>query len=145
MAEPLKKSELSLEVEAPQPFPNQQLRKDDRSLDSVPETTELRVETLGSNVVQWRPAEPGDVADELASEISEAPESSVAEEYLEFRDALSDMVDQGRRSALETVNRARRRFNYWADEYPLQLLGAIAAAGFVAGVLFRVWRSNRYE
>ncbi len=98
MAEPLKKSELSHEVEAPQPFPNQQLRDDDRSLDSVPKSTDVRVDTLGSNVVAveasgvratWR----RDCRRDLRR-----PESSVAEEYLEFRDAVSDMVDQGRRS-----------------------------------------------
>lgn len=145
MAEPLKKSELSGEVEAPQPFRNQELREDDGSLGSVPEASEVRVETLGSNVVQWRPAESGAATDEFANEMSLAPESSVAEEYLEFRDAVSDMVEQGRRSAREIVDRGRRRFNYWAQEYPLHLFGAITAAGFVAGVLLRIWRSNRYE
>jgi len=145
MAEPLKKSELSREVEPPQPFPNQQLRDDSPSLDSVPDGTAVRVDTIGSNVVEWRPAEASDLSDEIAGETSGAPESSVAEEYLEFRDAVSDMVDQGRRSAREMVTRARRRFNYWADEHPLKLLGAVAAAGFVAGVLLRIWRSNRYE
>jgi ElaB/YqjD/DUF883 family membrane-anchored ribosome-binding protein len=145
MAEPLKKSELNPQVETPRPFPNQQLREGDQSLDSVPERTDVGVETLGSNVVQWRPAQAEDSTDEFASVIAADSESSVAEEYLEFRDAISDMFDQGRRSARETVNRARQRFGYWADEYPLQLFGAIAAVGVVAGVLLRVWRSNRYD
>lgn len=145
MAEPLKKSELSPEVEKPQPFRNQELRDGENSLNSVPEDGEVRVETLGSNVVQWRPAGANAAADDLVAEELEVPESSVAEEYLEFRDAISDMVDQGQRSVREMVGRARHRFEYWSEEYPLELFGAIAATGFVAGVLLRIWRSNRYE
>ena len=143
MAETLKRSELNPEPETPQPFRNQELQNESESLESVPERRDLRLETLSSNVVQWRPS--GEAASQLEEEGSAIPESTVAEEYLEFRDGISEMVDQGRRSVQDLAERGRRRFRYWADEYPLQLLGAVAAAGFVAGILLRVWRSNRHE
>lgn len=145
MAEPLKKSDLNPEPETPQPFRNQELQDDGESLNRVPERGDLRIETLGSNVVQWKPAVTSETGDELEGEGSEITENSVAEEYLEFRDEISEVIDQGRRSVTEMAERGRRRFDYWAHEYPLELLGAFAAAGFVAGILLRVWRSNRHE
>jgi hypothetical protein len=140
MAETLKRSELNPEPETPQPFRNQELQNE-----SAPERRDLRVETLSSNVVQWRPNAAVDAVSQLEAEGTAIPESTVAEEYLEFRDGISEMVDRGRRSVQDLAKRGRRRFRYWADEYPLQLLGAVAAAGFVAGILLRVWRSNRHE
>ncbi|HZQ67364.1 MAG TPA: hypothetical protein VFA68_02500 [Terriglobales bacterium] len=135
MAEPLKKEGLSREPETPQPFRNQEIRQESNGLDSLPPAGEFRVDTPASNVVPWRSAQ---TAADPAME-------TLAQTYQDIESSIADLANRSREAGREVLDRARFRFRYWAEEYPLQLFGAIAAVGFVAGALLRVWRSNRYE
>jgi|SRR5215471_17368089 len=40
------------------------------------------------------------------------------------------------------LRRAFRRADFILDEYPLRVIGVVAGAAFVAGVILRFWRSN---
>ena len=144
MAEPLTKHELSSRPDNPQPFRNQELGKGSPGIDSAPSSSELRVETLSSNVVELRPPIATDGEDAVAATGTSALDNA-AQKYREAQESVVAGAEWVRDSAIQGVDRARRRLRYWADEYPLQLLAAIAGAGFLTGVLVRIWRSKNYE
>ncbi len=43
------------------------------------------------------------------------------------------------------IRRARARIRYAVENSPLQVVAGCAVVGFLAGMMVRVWRSNRYE
>jgi ElaB/YqjD/DUF883 family membrane-anchored ribosome-binding protein len=47
------------------------------------------------------------------------------------------------RTAQEKARQVRTRAEFYANEYPVESILAIAGAAFVLGVLLRVWRSSR--
>lgn len=51
----------------------------------------------------------------------------------------ADMKETARQRIEEAGSRAR----YYAHEYPVQFIAAAGAAGFVLGIILRVWRSSR--
>jgi len=144
MAEPLKKNEASLDPDTPQPFRNQELRGEAASLDSTPTPLDAPFGASGSNVVELKPS-PKTNVENFTAATQESALDSVAEKYREAQSAISEAAEWMRGVAIQGADRAGRRFRYWTDEYPLHLLAAVAGLGFVAGVLLRIWRSNRYE
>jgi ElaB/YqjD/DUF883 family membrane-anchored ribosome-binding protein len=144
MAEPLKKNDVSPQPDTPQPFRNQELREDGRSIDSAPTPSEPPVGTSSSNVVELKPS-TAIRAEDFVAATSESALDSAARKYREAQQTITEAAEWARGAAVEGADRAGRRFRYWADEYPLQLLAAVAGIGFVAGALLRIWRSTRYE
>jgi ElaB/YqjD/DUF883 family membrane-anchored ribosome-binding protein len=59
------------------------------------------------------------------------------------KDRAADVYRESRAKAASAFNRTRSRASYLLDEYPLHVIAGLAAVGFVAGVLLRVWRSSR--
>jgi ElaB/YqjD/DUF883 family membrane-anchored ribosome-binding protein len=59
------------------------------------------------------------------------------------KDRAADLYRDSRVRTTQTLNRARSRVRYYADEYPIQVIAGVAAVAFVTGVLLRVWRSSR--
>ncbi len=60
-------------------------------------------------------------------------------DWEEFRRRMQSRIDYLRRDARRQLAVVRR----WESEQPLYVIGACAAAAFVAGVALRIWRSNR--
>jgi hypothetical protein len=85
-----------------------------------------------------------EVKQRTSKAISDAQESaSVA--YQETKERLSETVGSTKETAAQTVAQARRRAREISYNYPVQVIAASVAAGFLAGVVLRVWRSSRYE
>ncbi len=96
-------------------------------------------------------------------EMSEIRESAF-ETAADWRDAAEDSIEEWKnrtelytRDVADRTNRRlgvlqrrmetrivemRRTVRKWASEQPLQVIASCAAAGFVAGVALRIWRSN---
>ena len=147
MAEPLKKDELRKIV--PEPFPNQELRKEQGSLDTVDSTKAIpTIEASTTKVVSLRPA-PVAVVEVAESETAQ----SYAQEQLdrlkgtveEVGEKIADGFNQAREASSDLWRQGRRGFKYWSDQYPLQVIGVAAGLGILAGVLLRIRRSQRYE
>ena len=73
----------------------------------------------------------------------------------EFADRASKTVDQASEVVTDALARAkyrsivvaqtaRYRVRRTTHEYPLQVIGGVAATAFLAGILLRVWRANRH-
>lgn len=77
-----------------------------------------------------------------AQALQDAKEQTAAA-MSEARERAADMYRDSRVRASEALNRAGSRARYFVNEYPLQVIGGVAAAAFIAGVLLRVWRSTR--
>jgi ElaB/YqjD/DUF883 family membrane-anchored ribosome-binding protein len=48
-----------------------------------------------------------------------------------------------KQAAREHAHGARSRAAYYAREYPLHVIAAVAGAGFALGIALRIWRSTR--
>ena len=162
MAEPIRN---------PQPFPNQQLdtelehsaqeclsgNNDPAMLASEAAAERMAAEPRGK-VVELRQA-AGQKASELKERASQALDETkerVSEVYGRTEATVKDALDhgkqtaaealqQGREKAAEIARRTRQRARFYAEEYPLHVIAVAAGAGFLVGVLLRIWRSSRYE
>jgi ElaB/YqjD/DUF883 family membrane-anchored ribosome-binding protein len=54
----------------------------------------------------------------------------------------NDVVVNVRENVASQLRRALRRADFILDEYPLRVIGVVAGAVFVAGVILRFWRSS---
>lgn len=145
MAEPLKKPEISPDPAVPQPFPNQPLRAEDESLDSL-EPAVPRVEGLGARVVPLRrPEQAQAVSSEAWEDVPENRFERVSELWQDAEQRVADLYDRSRRATIKTFERSQRRIRYWSQEHPLYVIAGAAAVGFIGGVLLRMWRSDHYE
>ncbi len=68
--------------------------------------------------------------------------SSLANKASELKEAAQQKLEDGKQRAVELARQARERAARITDERPLQVLLGIFAAGFIAGVAFRL-RRNR--
>lgn len=75
---------------------------------------------------------------EKASEIGDVAEEKASK----FYSSAQQQWEQLNRTTRERVLHLRRRTAALRDEYPLEVIGGFAAAGFVLGVALRIWRSN---
>jgi ElaB/YqjD/DUF883 family membrane-anchored ribosome-binding protein len=96
---------------------------------------------LKEAVADWRDAAEDTVSDlthrvkNYTDEVSETAQR----DWEEFRRRMEWRIDALRRDARRQLAAVRR----WESEQPLYVIGACAAAAFVAGVALRIWRSNR--
>ncbi len=90
----------------------------------------------------------GDWRDAMESGVSEAAESAKR-----YRSVLAELADRKMQELRHRVERRyfalRRELHHRGDklrressEQPLQFIASCSAAGFVAGIVLRVWRSN---
>jgi vacuolar-type H+-ATPase subunit H len=82
-------------------------------------------------------------AKESTSEAIQDAKQQAAKAVAEAGDRAADLYEESRVRARKALSHARSRLNKVLDEYPLQVIAGVAAAAFVAGILLRVWRSNR--
>ena len=75
---------------------------------------------------------------EQAGELGDRTQEKAAELLDLTQQRWNDVRDRTR----EQVTEARRRAAILRDEHPLELIAGFAIAGFVVGVLLRVWRSS---
>jgi len=84
-----------------------------------------------------------------SSDIKGGNSSGIKEVAEEVARDLRDRATSSYKDIAETSKILSDRFSRWfestREEKPLQLVGMLAAAAFVAGILLRSWRSTRYE
>lgn len=84
------------------------------------------------------------------------PEPSVATSHTDVADRASALYEDVKSRASESMaqlSQQAKKIGIQVREFaakarrerPLQVLGAIAGAAFVLGVVIRIWRSSRYE
>jgi ElaB/YqjD/DUF883 family membrane-anchored ribosome-binding protein len=59
------------------------------------------------------------------------------------REEALSRADELKENAKQRVTDARTYAAYYSREYPLQFIAAVGAAGFVLGMILRMWRSSR--
>lgn len=75
---------------------------------------------------------------EQAGELGDLTQAKAAELLDYTQQRWSDVRERAR----EQVNDARRRAAILRDEHPLELIAGFAIAGFLVGVILKVWRSS---
>jgi ElaB/YqjD/DUF883 family membrane-anchored ribosome-binding protein len=84
------------------------------------------------------------VKDRVA-EVSKEASRTTAETYERAKTRAAEAANEAKQTAARHLEEARARAQYIADEFPLQVIAATAGAAFLAGVMLRIWRSNREE
>lgn len=92
----------------------------------VSDTVSEKSGTISATVLE-RVGQVGDIAEDRAARLL---------------DAAGQRWNAIRRDSGAQIEEWRRRSLAYRDEYPLQAIGAFAAAGFLAGFIIRVWRST---
>lgn len=59
-----------------------------------------------------------------------------------FRGYTADRYSRAEQEAKNLGRRAQENASYVRNRYPLEALGAIAGAAFLAGIALRIWRSR---
>ena len=100
-----------------------------------------------AKVIAWRRASEQEVEDVTAraSQALDEVGQRVSAAYERVQSGLTDAYERTKWKSEELARRARSRARYVLDNYPLHIIAGIAGMAFVAGILVRVWRSNRYE
>jgi len=100
-----------------------------------------------AKVIAWRRASEQEVEDVTAraSQALDEVGQRVSAAYELVQSGLTDAYERTKWKSEELARRARSRARYVVDNYPFHLIAGVAGAAFVAGILLRVWRSNRYE
>lgn len=90
----------------------------------------------------------GSTVEDIKTRVSDAADQArqtVAETYDKTKQQAAETYERTRARASDLMQRARVRSHQIVNDYPLHVIATAAAVGFVAGVILRVWRSNRYE
>lgn len=81
-----------------------------------------------------------------AQMLPELSETTASGSDMDFGVRLRSAFDRSYREVGDALvsarDHARRAYRYVAEEHPLKLVIGVAAAGFIAGVALRIWRSN---
>lgn len=93
--------------------------------------------------LKQRAGETVEQAKQRASEAVQQASSKASEVLDNAKERASAAMDTARAKASESMQAARNRAAYLKEEYPMQVVMGAAAAGFVLGVVLRIWRSNR--
>lgn len=92
-------------------------------------------ESLSAHLEDWK-----EIAAQAATEFADRASRTV-DQAGEVIDAAMDRAKYRARMMTQT---ARLRVRRATNEYPLQVIGGVAATAFLAGVLLRVWKANRH-
>ena len=135
---------------------NDELRTPDPSMSEI-DRSALKVEVMRADVlIGVEPTAPTERYTEVAREVGENLKDAVAEKAALIGDQAKAAFDEARRviranyrdaryAVREGSRRNYERLQQIAQDKPLHLIATCAGAGFVLGVLLRIWRSNRYE
>ena len=80
-------------------------------------------------------------ASEAVSDIQESASAT----YQHIKERVGETVADVKHKTSDALLDARARAREYSYKNPLQVIAGSAAAGFLAGVVLRVWRSRRYE
>jgi len=83
---------------------------------------------------------PREPEPEIAGITDKVRKASTTYERLVARS--NDAVVNVRENVARQLRRALRRADFILDEYPLRVIGVVAGAAFVTGVILRFWRSR---
>ena len=93
------------------------------------------VDSVSERVGDWKLA-AGQTVSDITDRATEAVSSAGR--------AVDETFDRAKYRARAATQNARYHVRRVTDEKPLQVIAAVAATAFIAGVLVRVWRSNRH-
>lgn len=82
-------------------------------------------------------------AKESTAQAIQDAKAQTAAAVSQAKERAGDMYRETRVKTGEALHRAQTRVRYLVNEYPLQVIGGVAAVAFVAGVVLRIWRSSR--
>lgn len=99
-------------------------------------TDTARSGEASSKVVELRQA---------AAEKAEQVKQRASGIYEQAESKLNDTLAQGKRRTGELLRQARTRAAEVRQRYPLHIIAASAAAGFLLGVFLRIRRTRNYE
>jgi ElaB/YqjD/DUF883 family membrane-anchored ribosome-binding protein len=104
-------------------------------------------QVASAKVIAWRRASEQEVDDvtNRASQALDEVGQRVSAAYDRVQSEVAEAFDRTMWKSEELARRARSRARYVLDNYPVHLIAGIAGMAFVAGILLRVWRSNRYD
>lgn len=113
---------------------------------NIPGKMKSRLQVVGGRNAPG--AASGGVADEASERVAEWKDAA-SDKLQDLKETASDKMDDLRSRASDwsviardRVIDARRRANYYANEYPLQTIAALAGLAFCVGFILRVWRAN---
>ena len=100
-----------------------------------------------AKVIAWKHASDREVDDvtDRASEALDEIGQRVSAAYERVQTGIADAYERSKWKSEELARRARTRARLVVDKYPFQLIAGVAGLAFVAGIFFRVRRSNSYE
>jgi len=116
----------------------------DQSGGSWTETAQTKAQYAKQRVAETVQAKAEQAKQKVAETLSDVQErASVG--FQETKERVSQTVVDAKRKSSEAMRQAQERARDISDRYPLQVIAGSVAAGVIAGVLLRVWRSSRYE
>lgn len=100
-----------------------------------------------NTVVGWKESTKNKVTEvkQQTAQALDAAQQTAAVGFQQAKEQASEQLETARLNASEKIRQARLRARILVRDYPLHIIAASAALGFIAGVLLRFWRSNRYE
>ncbi|PYX85105.1 MAG: hypothetical protein DMG68_18710 [Acidobacteria bacterium] len=84
-------------------------------------------------------------AKERVAEVAEEAGRTTSGTIADARTRVADTLDEAKQTAARRMEETWARAQHVADEFPLQVIAGTAGAAFLAGVMLRIWRSNRDE
>jgi hypothetical protein len=130
------------------PEPSKLEKPDLREITDSSQNSTNRVQAIPSaKVIAWKQVSEQKVDDvtERASQALDEIGQRVSAAYERVQAGITDVYERSRWKSEEVARQARTRARLMVDQYPLHLIAGVAGAAFLAGILLRVWRSNRYE
>ena len=116
----------------------------DQSGTSWTERAQTKAEHAKQRVTETVQAKAEQAKQKVSETLSDVQErASVG--FQQTKERVSQTVGDAKRKSSEAMRQAQERARDISDRYPLHVIAGSVAAGFVAGVLLRVWRSSRYE
>ncbi len=107
------------------------------------------VESLGNSRLNETAEVIGSAMGSAVEEVRHLPErlQAMKERFRVVRDRTREQTAgktaELKEAAQKRAREARHRAAHYAREYPLHVIAGAAAAGFLLGVVLRIWRSTR--
>jgi ElaB/YqjD/DUF883 family membrane-anchored ribosome-binding protein len=77
--------------------------------------------------------------------LNQKKRQAATDKAVELGEAASERAEKMANRASALYERLRDRSRIYAHEYPLRTIAIAAGAGFLLGIVLRVWRSRGYE
>lgn len=118
------------------------------SVRRLPKNVKSRLRVVGGRAVNpasdMEPLVDADLwADISDAESLDQPSYAIFDAAYELKLIASERAEEWSKIARDRAHLARIRAQYYADEYPVQTLLALAGVAFVTGCVLRIWRANR--